>query len=142
MKKSNNFLNFLLLLLIANMSINVIAEPLDSEISIYSKDAEMVVNKYLSALANGEIDSIRNSLGGEFLERRSLQLSNPIYADKLRDLYRGAEFTLRGSELLDKSRMSVNVEIIYFNQHLAKIKFILVANNQNQFRIISENEIH
>jgi len=56
--------------------------------------AETLMTQYFQALQEGDTARLKSLLAGDLLDSRARLLSNPQYADQLRRLYSGAQFSV------------------------------------------------
>jgi len=100
-------------------------------------DPQQLVESYLAALANGDIDTILASIDGRMKNKnKALELSPDTYADFLRDHYQGVQTTVE--EITPQGdRMRARVRFDYPTSDSSVIVFILSDVN-GQWKITNE----
>lgn len=100
-------------------------------------DPQQLVESYVAALANGDIDTILASIDGRMKNKnKALELSPDTYADFLRDHYQGVQTTVE--EITPQGdRMRARVRFDYPTSDSSVIVFILSDVN-GQWKITNE----
>jgi len=104
-------------------------------------EAEQVITQYFNALINGDTATIRGLLGTRLLKQRSRLLSNPVYGDKLRELYGNANFEVLSKKVVSSAAAVVVVEVIYNTNDKATFKFLLMEESPSGMKIFREDEV-
>ena len=110
------------------------------------KDAVAVLNVYLNALIEGDMEGIRGSIGGYLLEKRKKLLDNPDYPSLLRDAYKDASFEILNCKILKKDSTQIDVRIDLNEKESRQLRFLLIKkaifpDSSAQFRIYSQTEM-
>jgi len=109
-------------------------------------EARGVLESFLNAQAAGDIEIIKESLGGELLEKRLRLLNNPDYSSFLMDVYKNASFEIFNYTNLKKDSIQIDVKIDFNEQESRQIRFLLIKKSTSQdstpkFRIYSQTEL-
>jgi hypothetical protein len=83
----------------------------DADASDPLAQAERVVSAYLGALVQGDLETIRQLLGGSFLRKKEMLLNNPDYSARLVELYSGASYEITRLEGEVDGRSAVDVHL-------------------------------
>lgn len=75
------------------------------------EQAQGVVSTFLGALAQGDVDTISQSLGGGFLRKKERLLKNPDYPASLVELYSGSSYEITRVERTADGKVAVDVEL-------------------------------
>ena len=126
------------LLSVANAQHNAITDE--------QMEARAVLESFLNAQASGDIEIIKESLGGYLLEKRLKLLNNPEYATFLRDVYKDSNFEILNYTNLQKDGIQIDVKIDYNEQESRQMRFLLLKKSTSQdstpkFRIYSQTEL-
>ena len=109
-------------------------------------EARAVLESFLNAQAAGDIETIKESLGGKLLEKRLRLLNNPEYASFLRDIYKDASFEILNYTNLQKDSIQIDVRIDFNKQESKQMRFLLLKKSTSpdlppKFRIYSQTEL-
>jgi hypothetical protein len=109
-------------------------------------EARAVLESFLNAQASGDIEIIKESLGGELLEKRLRLLNNPNYGAFLRDVYKDASFKILNYTNLQNDSIQIDVKIDFNEQESRQMRFLLLKksippDSAPKFRIYSQTEL-
>jgi len=109
-------------------------------------DAIAVVESFLNAQIKGDVETIRECLGGDLLKKRLRLLSNPDYPTFLYRMYKDASFKILDTKIIDKNRIQIDVEIDINNNESQRMRYLLIKKSSNPnsaatFRIYYQNEL-
>jgi len=95
------------------------------------------VLRYLQALKGGDVETIKDSITGELLEKRSVLLEeNENYSEFLRTYYQGAVFEIKANPI--KGNMAqTSVEVYFINRH-TQFELLLNMNDKGKWKIFKE----
>jgi len=105
------------------------------------QSAEATINQYFTALANGEVGTIRTLLAPKLSKQRARLLSNPVYGGKLREIYRNSTFAVTGRKLINKTTVAINVKITFSTTKQSTFRFILKRIGSADMRISKEIKV-
>jgi len=110
------------------------------------QDALTVLKVYFNALTQGDIETIRESLGGELVRKRLQLLSNPDYSEFLRDLYKDSRFKVLRYKTKQKDSIQIDVKIDINENEYQQMRYLLIKKATSQeptprFRICSQTEL-
>lgn len=108
------------------MSMGVLLLGLQVAASAVPPQAEVVVARYINALANGDTAGLRSVLGGNLLRKRQRLLGNPAYAQELRKTYAGTRHEILRTKVLAEDRLQLDVQLWYGKQESHITRLILV----------------
>ena len=95
------------------------------------------VLKFLQALKNGNIEMIKNSISGEFLNKRKVLLEqNENYSEFLKKVYQEAEFRINETTEIDNDVL-VNVEVNSPNGK-TELNLLLKKDLEGNWKIFKE----
>ena len=106
-----------------------------------ASSAADVIRQYFSVLEQGDTTGIQNLLGGVLLKSRERLLSNPVYPETLRQLYRDASFSIIGTKVVNAKRVTVDVEVSWIDNRRMQLQFQLQKSTEGNFLIHAEDEI-
>lgn len=109
-------------------------------------EARAVLESFLNAQASGDIEIIKESLGGYLLEKRLRLLNNPNYATFLMDVYKDSNFEILNYTNLQKDSIQIDVKIDLNEQESRQMRFLLIKksippDSAPKFRIYSQTEL-
>ena len=119
-------------LLIAGLSFSAFAT------AAADNDALETVEDYLAALMAGDVEGVRETLGGFLASERDALLSNPNYSTSLRRAYAGADYRIVHSEQLPDGSARVDAELLLADDQALSVQFVLEAQDSG-YKIVSEN---
>jgi len=128
------FSMFLVLIDIAVLNKRVIAQQ---EISNFASSeqlsaddkskAQAVLAKFFKSLTNGNTAKIKALLKGKIKEKNEETLiTNPLYSNFLKKMYKNARFEIKGYEVIDQQKMLVDVNIILNDTETRKVGLVIV----------------
>lgn len=94
-------------------------------------EAVDVVKVFLNALIGGDTQTIRESLGGDLLNKRKKLLDNPNYAMFLEDTYGDARFEINDCKRINMGRIMVSATVFLKNNETRKMEFLLIRETTN-----------
>lgn len=101
-------------------------------------EANDTVLRYLNALKNGDIVTIKDSITGELYKKRKVLLEqNESYSEFLIKIYRDAEFFIKETTV-DNDDVLIKVEIKYLNGK-SDFTFYLDKNAKGNWKIFRES---
>jgi len=101
--------------------------------------AKHVVNQYLTALVQGDTNTVVGLLGGNFLQNRKRLLSNPTYPTRLQEIYSNVTYSIIGHQVLNISMVTVDVNIVWSDSKEEKYRFLLKREGKGVFKIHAED---
>lgn len=101
-------------------------------------EARSVVLTYLDALGQGDIFTIKQLLGDEFLEQRRNALDNPSYSSFLSKRYSLASSSIVGTQQLNQHQMAVDALIELSPDEALQCRFIVIQDENAQLKIVEE----
>lgn len=109
-------------------------------------EARAVLESYLNAQVTGNIEVIKESLGGYLLEKRLRLLNNPDYSSFLYDMYKDAYFKILDSKRIGENSIQIDVEINLNKNESQRMRYLLLKksttpNSAPKFRIYSQKEL-
>ena len=136
-----HFIFYLATLLILPFSGNSLAQgenlPLPD-----STQVEVVMNQYFTALAGGDITTMKTLLGGRLKAKRMLLLNNPEYTDYLVTTHANASFQILGIHSTAPNTVSVDVLISFSLDETIHKAYTLQRNTSRNaivpYQIVSE----
>jgi hypothetical protein len=110
------------------------------------KNAINVLNAFIDAMFEGNTETIKQSIGGNLLEKRKKLLDHPGYSASLRDAYKDASFEILNCKSLKKDSIQIDVKIDLNEYESKQLRFLLIQkaispDSQPQFRIHSQTEM-
>jgi len=90
---------------------NIHAVAADTGVPDELEQAESVVSAFLGALAQGDVDTISQLLGGGFLVKKERLLKNPDYSARLVELYSGTSHEITRVERTADGKVAVDVQL-------------------------------
>jgi hypothetical protein len=98
------------------------------------------VLRYLNALKNGDIGTIKDSIGGELYKKRKVLLEqNKSYPKFLKKTYRDTEFQIKETTV-NKNEALVKVES-KFPDGITRFIFYLNKNAEGNWKIFKESAV-
>jgi len=104
------------------------------------EQARAAVATYLDALAQGDTFTIKQLLGGDYLQQRQSILDNPSYSNLLSARYSVATSHILATQQINQSQMAVDALIELSKQETLQCRFIIAKNKHDQIKIIQEEE--
>lgn len=117
---------------------SALAQP---QANVNVAEATAVVNQYMQALMQGDINIARSQLAEKLLKTKMNTFSNPDYPQFLRKLYKNAEYEIVGSELRDNRMVAVDVLITHSGVEKSGFRLWLEDNNGLGLRIFMETNL-
>ena len=136
-----HFIFYITTLLILPFAANALAQS--ENLPLYnSTQAEAVMNQYFTALASGDIATLKTLLGGRLKEKRTPLLSNPEYAGYLATTHVNTSFQIQGIHSTAPNTVSVDV-LVSFGPGETIYKIYTLKRNSSSnatvpYHIISE----
>jgi len=106
--------------------------------SLDNSEANSIVSTYLSALSQGDTITIKQVIGGEYLNKRTKQLDNPNYSSKLSKRYSLASSRIIETRATNQESYEVDVVIELNPDEVLACRFIVAMNEEGQLKIIDE----
>ncbi len=125
-------------ILLASFSIISFAEDQNQNVIISDDEARSIVVTYLDALSQGDTFTIKQLLGGKYLDKQSRLLSNPSYSNMLSKLYSSATSSIVNTEIINQKQIAVDARIELSPQEVIEPRFIISADEQQQLKIVDE----
>ena len=101
----------------------------------FATEPQDFVKGYFDALKNGDVQTIKSSLGGELYKRRKALLEkNKKYPKFLMDFYKGAELKVVGVP----GSGIVHIQIRFPDGSLKQHKLVLQKDSYGKWKIIDE----
>jgi len=73
--------------------------------------AKAVVQAYLGALLQGDLESVRQVLGGDMLKKSEMLQSDAGYSAKLNEIYSGTSYEITNLKAIRNSKVAVDVTL-------------------------------
>lgn len=103
-----------------------------------SETVDAVIANYFEALKNGNIDTIRNYIAGNFYKKKKTLLeNNKDYPEFLREFYQGAEVQIRNSTQVDDKAVA-EVWVYSPDRSISVTKIRLEKDSSNTWKIVEE----
>lgn len=101
--------------------------------------ARSVVDRYFDALSRGDVDALRDLLGGRMWERMSRRMVNPNYSDFLQENYATTRHSIEDTRTLDEGGVEVVVEVSFPDAEAEAYRLVLRRDREaDPYRIIAE----
>lgn len=101
-------------------------------------EARSIVLTYLDALSQGDVFTIKQLLGGDFLEQRRNSLDNPSYANLLSKRYSLATSSIVGTQQINQHHLAVDALIELSPDEALQCRFIVAVDENEQLKIVEE----
>ena len=110
------------------------------------EEATAVLESFLNAQTAGDTETIKESLGGDLLEKRLSLLNNPDYASFLYNMYKDAFFEILNYKSIGKESIQIDVKINLNENESQRMRYLLIKKSTPQdstprFRIYSQTEL-
>lgn len=103
-------------------------------------EADAIVNNYFSALTQGDTNTIKSLLGGDFLEKRKRLLDNPTYPEHLIGIYNNARIDITNNVISNDS-ITVDTVITLNSGETMNLKYILKKDSTRGGRYTIHSEL-
>ena len=100
-----------------------------------------ILTSFFEALRNGDVNHLKNCMGGElYAQRRVLLEQNEGYPDFLRQLYQGVKFKVDRIDQEKNGDILVNVSIGFEDGRASASRLLLSKNDVGGYEIVSISE--
>ncbi|NNF99956.1 MAG: hypothetical protein HKM93_11305 [Desulfobacteraceae bacterium] len=100
--------------------------------------AEALVKSYYSHLQNGNTSEILNMIIDPLLSERSSMLSNPLYANYLKNIYSGASASVRYIGDIYNTQCRVELTILRAGQSVPKSSVFTLKRVNDEYKLAQE----
>ena len=101
-------------------------------------DARSIVITYLDALSQGDIFTIKQLLGDDFLDQRRNALDNPSYPTFLSNRYSLASSSIVRTQQISQNQIAVDALIQLSPDEALQCRFIVAQDENANLKIVEE----
>jgi hypothetical protein len=134
--KKTSFLSALFLVICLPLLVH--AQGGEADTGKAASIAMPILTSFFEALRNGDVNSLKNCMGGELYENRKVLIEqNKGYPDFLRQLYQGVNFNIDTIYQENNGDIQVNVSVDFDDGRTSVSKLLLSKNNVGRYEIVS-----